>query len=91
MTTVVLLAAGRSRRTSAPKQLYKVRGEYLINVQIGILRSYGFVVAVVLGYEYEKIRSIFDKDVTVVHNEQYEEGMFSSVKEAEIAFLEKKR
>ena len=82
MTTIVLLAAGRSRRTSAPKQLYKVGGEYLINVQIGILRSYGFAVAVVLGYEYEKIRSILDKDVTVVHNEQYEEGMFSSVKEA---------
>jgi len=79
---VVLLAAGKSSRTSIMKQLYSVKGEYLINVQIRILRAYGFDVAVVLGHAYEKIRSILDSDVTVVHNENYEEGMFSSVKEA---------
>ncbi|KYJ85806.1 nucleotidyltransferase family protein [Sulfurovum riftiae] len=82
MTTVVLLAAGRSSRTSGLKQLYRVDGEYLINIQTGILQSYGFDVAVVLGYEYEKIRRVLAKNVTVVYNENYDEGMFSSVKKA---------
>jgi CTP:molybdopterin cytidylyltransferase MocA len=80
--TVVLLAAGKSSRTSILKQLYPVKGEYLINVQIGTLQSYGFDVAVVLGYEYKRIHTILDNSVTIVHNEHYEEGMFSSVKMA---------
>ena len=80
--TVVLLAAGKSSRTSVMKQLYPVKDEYLINIQIGILHTYGFDVAVILGHEYEKIRSILDNSVTIVHNKDYEEGMFSSVKKA---------
>ncbi len=80
MITVVLLAAGKSSRTSTVKQLYPINGEYLINVQIRKLQTYGFDVAVVLGHEYERIRAILDPDVTIVHNESYEEGMFSSVK-----------
>jgi len=80
--TVVLLAAGRSSRTSVMKQLYPINGEYLINRQIGKLHGYGYDVAVVLGHAYEKIRSVLEKGVTVVHNDHYEEGMFSSVKSA---------
>lgn len=64
------------------KQLYPIKGEYLINVQIRILQTYGFDVAVVLGHEYEKICTVLDNSVTIVHNENYEEGMFSSVKKA---------
>ena len=82
MITIVLLAAGRSSRTSMMKQLYPINGEYLINVQIRTLQTYGFDVAVVLGHEYEKIRTVLDNSVTIVHNENYEEGMFSSVKKA---------
>lgn len=79
---VVLLAAGKSSRTSSLKQLYDINGEYLINIQIRRLQSYGFNVAVVLGYEYKKIHTIINDSVTIVHNEQYEKGMFSSVKMA---------
>ena len=82
MITVVLLAAGRSSRTSALKQLYQIEGEYLINLQIKRLRAYGFDVAVVLGHAYEKIHAILDSGATVIYNEKYEEGMFSSVKKA---------
>ena len=83
MTTVVLLAAGRSSRTSSTmKQLYLVKGEYLINTQIRTLHSFGFDVAVVLGHAYERIRAILDDNVTIIHNQNYEEGMFSSVKKA---------
>ena len=80
--TVVLLAAGRSSRTSTMKQLYPVKGKYLINVQIETLQAYGFDVAVVLGHAYEKIRRVLDNRVTIVYNENYEKGMFSSVKKA---------
>jgi molybdenum cofactor cytidylyltransferase len=80
--TAVLLAAGRSSRTSVMKQLYPVKGEFLINVQIAALHAYGFDVAVVLGHEYERIRTVLDDGVTIVYNENYEEGMFSSVKKA---------
>ena len=82
MITVVLLAAGRSSRTSTMKQLYPVKGEYLINAQIRVLHSFGFDVAVVLGHEYERIRTVLDNNVTVIYNQNYEEGMFSSVKKA---------
>ena len=80
MTKIVLLAAGKSTRTTSMKQLYKIDGEYLINIQIQKLLNYGFEVVVVLGHNYEDILSILDKRVEVVLNENYEKGMFSSVK-----------
>ncbi len=79
---VVLLAAGESSRTTTMKQLYKIDGEYLINVQIKKLLSYGYRVAVVLGHNYENISAILDIDAIVIKNENYREGMFSSVKKA---------
>jgi len=82
MTKIVLLAAGKSTRTTSMKQLYKIDGEYLINTQIQKLLAYGFEVVVVLGHNYENILSILDKRVEVVFNKNYEDGMFSSVKEA---------
>ncbi|WP_345985324.1 NTP transferase domain-containing protein [Sulfurimonas sp. HSL-1656] len=80
--TVVLLAAGRSSRTSDLKSLYRVEGEYLINRQIRQLRSYGYDVAVVLGHAFDQISAILPDGVKVIRNEVYEEGMFSSVKRA---------
>ena len=82
MSIVVLLAAGKSTRTSQIKQLYISEGEYLINKQINILLSYGYEVAVVLGHRYEYIKSILNQNVKTVHNNKYELGMFSSVKKA---------
>jgi len=79
VTKVVLLAAGKSTRTSSMKQLYKIDGEYLINVQIKKLLSYGYEVLVVLGHRYEEVLNILDKRVEVVYNREYERGMFSSV------------
>ena len=79
---VVLLAAGESSRTTIMKQLYKIDGEYLINLQIRKLLSYGYNVTVVLGCEYEKIMGILDENVKIIQNINYKDGMFSSVKEA---------
>ena len=82
MNIVVLLAAGESSRTSTMKQLYRVNNDYLINRQIDIVQSYGYKVVVVLGHNYEKIKSILDRDVQTIRNYHYEEGMFSSIKAA---------
>lgn len=79
---VVLLGAGRSSRTTNMKQLYKIDGEYLINIQIKKLLFYGYKVAVVLGHNYHSIVDVLDEVVVVLHNENYEDGMFSSVKKA---------
>jgi CTP:molybdopterin cytidylyltransferase MocA len=64
------------------KQLYLMRGEYLINRQIKTLLSYGYQIAVVLGHRFEKISAVLDKDIKVIHNREYKKGMFSSVKRA---------
>jgi len=79
MTKVVLLAAGKSSRTSGMKQLYKIGHEYLINVQIHKLLSYGYSVVVILGHRYEEILDVIEDRVEIIHNKNYEEGMFSSV------------
>ena len=62
--------------------LYKVGEEYLINRQIRQLQAYGCDVAVVLGHAYAQISAVLPSGVTVIRNESYEEGMFSSVKKA---------
>lgn len=79
MIKVVLLGAGKSTRTTTMKQLYKVDGRYLINIQIQKLLEYGYEVVVVLGHRYDEVLSILDKRVEIVHNREYERGMFSSV------------
>lgn len=80
--TVVLLAAGKSTRTTVMKPLYRIGGDVLINHQIRKLLDYGYEVAVVLGHAFEKIRPVIGPEVTVIRNERYEKGMFSSVKKA---------
>jgi len=35
-----------------------------------------------LGHEYEKIRTVLNSNITIVHNENYKDGMFTSVKMA---------
>ena len=82
MSIVVLLAAGESSRTTGLKQLYKVKGEYLINRQIEQILAFGYEVVVVLGYASQKIASCINKDVNIIVNQNYKEGMFSSVKRA---------
>jgi molybdenum cofactor cytidylyltransferase len=79
MIKVVLLAAGKSTRTSEMKQLYKVDDTYLINMQIKKVLRYGYKIVVVLGHRYKELVEILDKEVEVVHNKEYEKGMFSSV------------
>jgi len=82
MSIIALLAAGESSRTTDMKQLHKIDGEYLINKQIKIVQSYGYELVVILGHQFERISAILDKNVKVIRNYNYKDGMFSSVKTA---------
>lgn len=80
MVKVVLLAAGKSSRTTQMKQLYKIDGEFLINLQIQKLLSYGFNIVVVLGHNAKEIASVIKyKNIEIIYNKNYEKGMLSSV------------
>ena len=82
MSIAVLLAAGKSSRTTVMKPLYRVGGRPLVDLQIATLRSYGYRVAVILGYRAEALEDAISEPCMLYRNEAYEEGMFSSVKVA---------
>ncbi len=81
-SVIVLLAAGESSRATGLKQLYKVKDAYLINIQIEQILAFGYEVVVVLGYASQKIASCIKEDVKIIENQNFKEGMFSSVKRA---------
>ena len=83
MTTALLLAAGESRRTSPTlKQLYPIKNKPLVQFMIDKLREGGLKrVIVVLGYEAESIKiHIDEKKADVIINENYANGMLTSIK-----------
>jgi len=78
----LLLAAGGSYRLNLPKQLVKISGNYLINHMIQIIRN-GMIsdIFAVLGAFDEKIKSkISDRDIVIIHNKEWEEGIHTSIK-----------
>jgi molybdenum cofactor cytidylyltransferase len=79
---ILIIAAGQSKRLGSPKQLLSFEGETLINRQIRIITSAVDVpVFVVLGAHAESIEAqLKDHEVTVVINDQWQEGMASSIR-----------
>ena len=78
----ILLAAGASRRTPEPKQLYMVEGVPLVRHQVERLLENGIgKVYVILGYHAREVEQAIGKspNVEAVFNPAYKEGMFSSV------------
>ncbi len=65
-----------------PKQLIKFRNELLINYIIQQIRKGGIEeIIVVLGSQFSEIRShIKDTDVVVLENQNWQEGISSSIK-----------
>jgi molybdenum cofactor cytidylyltransferase len=80
--SLVVLAAGKSTRTKDNKLLLKLDGETMVeHVVKTCLASDANEVAVVLGYEAEKIReSLAHLKCKFVMNERYEVGQSESVK-----------
>lgn len=80
----ILLAAGESKRMGKPKLLLNLGESNIINTTIEkFLKSEIFELIIVLGHEAQKIEcssSGQDKRIKFVTNENYREGMSTSIK-----------
>lgn len=78
----LIVAAGLSSRALGYKMLYKIEEKTLIEQAVLTIQPFCSEVIVVLGYNHELLENIL-KDyngVTLIYNEKYEDGMFSSIK-----------
>lgn len=80
--SVILLAAGQSRRMGKTNKLLLARGNVpLIRHTAQIYTCLGMSVTVVLGFEAEKIRSTLNGlPVEFIHNEKYADGQDTSIR-----------
>ena len=82
LVAAILLAAGRSSRLGQPKQLLHYKNGALINFIIKQIINGGILeIKVVLGSQFKQIKSqiIYD-DVEVIENQDWEEGISSSIR-----------
>lgn len=88
-TGIVILAAGNSSRLGKPKQLLRYRGQSLLRRAANEALAAGLgPVGVVLGAQADMIRSeVDDLPVTVVVNEQWNDGMSGSLQSGLEALL----
>ncbi len=79
---VLIVAAGESKRLGTPKQLLQFEGQSLINRLVNIVRDAGsFPITIVLGAEATAIQAqLPDDNLLVVINEEWKEGMGSSIR-----------
>ncbi len=84
MISVILLAAGQSKRMQGEnKLLKKYKKKYLINhILKSLIKSKVNKIIVVLGHENRKIKeiSLKSKKITFVVNSQYLKGISTSIK-----------
>lgn len=81
MAQGIILAAGHSSRAQTNKMLLAYKGKPLLYHAIEGMLPFVSHVYVVTGKHHEAIETIVHgiPNVTVIYNERYEEGMFSSV------------
>ncbi|MCX6265510.1 MAG: nucleotidyltransferase family protein [Bacteroidetes bacterium] len=79
---VVIVAAGESKRLGIPKQLLPYQGETLLNRLIAKLKqATNFPIFLILGASAEKIiQEIGATDFSITINENWQEGMASSIR-----------
>jgi len=82
-TAAIILAAGASTRLGQPKQLVMLKGETLLARTVRIAQEAGCSpILVILGAESEHIRAACPlPNAHIVVNEQWREGMASSIRE----------
>jgi molybdenum cofactor cytidylyltransferase len=81
-TGIIILAAGPSGRLGKPKQLLEINGKTLVRRVSEIALSVNpNDVMVITGAQAEKVSaSVSDLNLSIVHNEEWEEGMASSIR-----------
>ena len=82
MTAIIILAAGTSSRLGEPKQTLRYRDESLLKHSIKAAKDsdIGPVVVVIGANEKEISAHIENEAITVVYNEDFKEGLASSIK-----------
>ncbi|MBS4070787.1 MAG: nucleotidyltransferase family protein [Algoriphagus sp.] len=92
-TGLILLAAGSSSRLGRPKQLIEFQGKKLIQKAIDeAQKSKADTLVVVLGWNPDLIKSGFDSEIIpFVVNENWQEGMASSMQAGLRFLLEKEQ
>ncbi|QCK15458.1 nucleotidyltransferase family protein [Mangrovivirga cuniculi] len=88
---VVILAAGSSSRLGHPKQLVQFQGKTLLQLAIDKSESFDFdTKIVVLGAEADNIKNEIDeKNFTILLNENWKEGIASSIRKGVVESIEK--
>ncbi len=81
----ILLTAGKSSRMGQDKALLKINGKFIINILISkLIKTVNKNVFVVLGHHSEIIKNNieqqFSDKINIIYNENYESGMYSSIK-----------
>lgn len=80
-TGIVILAAGQSKRLGQPKQLLTLGEKTLLQHTIDSALKLKFPVFVVLGANEKNIRqSIQHENIHIIINDEWEEGMASSIR-----------
>ena len=83
MIACVILAAGDSSRMGFPKQLAEYKGKTILETVVDTVTSKFDETVVVLGHENDTITEKLDfKDSTILINENWEEGVVSSIRTA---------
>ncbi len=83
MIAGVILAAGDSSRMGFPKQLAEYKGKTILETVVDTVTSKFEETVVVLGHENDTITEKLDfKDSTILINENWEEGIVSSIRTA---------
>lgn len=80
---VMILAAGQSSRLGSPKQLVSYNGKHLLQHSIDEAKAIDPAeIVVVLGAHHDEIMQHLeeDADVLIIQNNQWEEGMASSIR-----------
>lgn len=79
---ILIVAAGQSKRLGIPKQLLNFEGKTLINRLIDTVKLSGsYPITLVLGSAANKItEQLTDSSINIVLNDQWEEGMASSIR-----------
>ena len=87
---IIILAAGESKRMGSPKQLLSFDGSTLLaRVAKTACESMTHPVIAVLGAHAEKIRPTLNiPGITVVNNEDWQEGMASSIRKGLSSMME---
>jgi molybdenum cofactor cytidylyltransferase len=81
MNVAIILAAGESQRMGQPKQLLPFGGKTMLECVIDAFQTPRVdEIRVVLGYKADEIAAkIAHARYTIVRNERYQKGMFSSI------------